>query len=227
MNLVLKSCKNNLLARKRTENNPDYEYKKTERPNIMKRILTLTAIIFSIGFLFSNAYSSESLKLRINCTVHSTYETFFVQVLEEVCQRNNIILQRNAPPVGQSLILVNQGIDDGDGPRIAGLSASFPNLIPVPEPFGEFHFGAFARSPKIRINDWSDLADLNIAYLHGWKIFDNKVKTAKSITRVQTKDMLFTLLKSGRTDVALLTRLAGNDAISALKFKNIFFDKYE
>jgi len=146
----------------------------------MKKIVVLAAITVSLlSCFFPFPCIAGQANLRINCTVHSPYEAFFVRLLEEVCKHNNVILKRNTPPVGRSLIHANQGIDDGDGPRIAGLSSAYPDIVPVPEPFGEFNFGAFARSPDIIINDWTDLKDLNVAYIHGWKIFDNQVKTAK------------------------------------------------
>lgn len=65
------------------------------------------------------------------------------------------------PPVGRSLLLVNQGDMDGDGPRIAGLEKTYTNLIMVPEPFGEFVFGAFGRREQnFNIRAWDDLRDL-------------------------------------------------------------------
>lgn len=189
----------------------------------MRKNIVIVAIIFIFAFLSPCIGHAEQLKLRINCTIHSPYEAFFVRLLEEICLRNNIDLYRSMPPVGRSLIHVNQGLDDGDGPRIAGLSSAYPNIVCVPEPFGEFHFGAFAKSPKIQINGWAGLAELNVAYIHGWKIFDNQVKTAKSITKVKNKDLLFKLLDTGRTDVALITKSAGYEMVQKLNLKGIRF----
>ncbi|MBW1781824.1 MAG: transporter substrate-binding domain-containing protein [Deltaproteobacteria bacterium] len=188
----------------------------------MKTII-LVAIMAMAIFSPPIAGADDPLHLRINCTVHSPYEAFFVRLLEEICSRNNIVLERNTPPVGRSLSLVNEGVDDGDGPRIAGLSSAYPHLVCVPEPFGVFRFGAFARSRDIHINDWAGLADLNVAYIHGWKIFDNQVKAARSITKVKDKALLFKLLDAGRTDVALITKLAGYAEIQKLGLKGIHF----
>jgi polar amino acid transport system substrate-binding protein len=129
----------------------------------------------------------------------------------------------NLPEMAYAGIHVNQGIDDGDGPRISGLENSFPNLVCVPEPFGEFAFGAFTRDRSIRIEDWNDLSDLNVAYIHGWKIFDTHVTTAKTITKVKNAELLFTLLTNGRADVVLITRLAGYHIIHERGLKNIHF----
>jgi polar amino acid transport system substrate-binding protein len=188
----------------------------------MKRHI-LVAIMGMLVLSAPCAAGAEPVHLRINCTIHSPYEAFFVRLLEEICPRNNIVLEHNTPPVGRSLTLVNEGVDDGDGPRIEGLSSAYPNLVCVPEPFGEFRFGAFARSQDIRIDGWASLAELNVAYIHGWKIFDNNVKAARSITRVKSNALLFNLLNEGRTDVALITKLAGYAEIQKLGLKGIVF----
>jgi len=186
-----------------------------------KHIVIYAAIIWVLFPSFS--YGSEPDHLSINCTIYSPYEAFFFHLVEEICFRNNINVIRNTPPVGRSLIHANQGIDDGDGPRIGGLSKSYLNLVQVSEPFGEFMFGAFAKDKSIRIDGWSSLMALNVAYIHGWKIFDNKVANAKSVTKVKNKDLLFKLLYADRTDVALVTKLSGYATIKNLGFEKIGF----
>ena len=182
----------------------------------------ISALVIYIGLLPTPCGAREQL-LRINCTLHSPYETFFFELVKEICDRNHIEVERNTPPVGRSLIHVNEGIDDGDGPRISGLSSTFPNLIKIPEPFGEFIFGAFAKSEKITVDGWSSLKDLNVAYVLGWKIFDNHVTAARSVTKVKNKDLLFGMLDAGRADVALLTKLAGYAAIQKSNLENMRF----
>jgi len=180
--------------------------------------------VVAAGLLFlPSAGHADRKPLRINCTIHSPYEAFFFRLVQEICAQNHIPVERNTPPEGRSLVHVNQGIDDGDGPRIGGLSSQYANMLQVPEPFGEFVFGAFATTDGIEITGWSSLKDLNVAYIHGWKIFDNKVTEAKSVTKVKNKELLFGLLNAGRTDVALITRIAGYAAIKALGFEKIRF----
>jgi polar amino acid transport system substrate-binding protein len=182
-------------------------------------ISVLALWIFSLPF----DSGAEQHQLKINCTLHSPYEAFFLRLVEKICARNGIGVIPQTPPVGRSLLNVNQGIDDGDGPRIGGLSATYPNLVRVPEPFGDFTFGAFAKHKEIRIDGWDSLKQLNVAYITGWKIFDLRVTQAKSITKVKNKDLLFRLLDADRTDVALMTRLSGYAAIRRLHLKGIRF----
>jgi polar amino acid transport system substrate-binding protein len=186
-----------------------------------KHILLITLILGA--FTLPSAYGAEANHLTINCTFHSPYEMFFFSLVEEICARNHISVKRNSPPVGRSLIHVNEGIDDGDGPRIGGLSKAFPNLVRVSEPFGEFHFGAFATARHVKIDAWSDLSELNVAHIHGWKIFDERVTVAKSITKVKNRTLLFKLLDAERADVALITKLSGYATIQELNLKRIRF----
>ncbi len=188
-----------------------------------KKYLIFPGLLYAIAMVLTTISVAETQNLRINCTFHSPYEQFFFQLVEEAGARNSINITQNSPPVGRSLIHVNQGIDDGDGPRISGLSDSFPNLVHVPEPFGEFEFGAFTRDQGLSINSWEDLSKLNVAYIHGWKIFDLHLTSAKSITKVKNADLLFNLLANDRADVVLITKLAGYHMIHKLKLKNTRF----
>ena len=189
----------------------------------MKKVFSIfLAIMIWITFI-PNLLEAEQNQLRINCTIHSPYEAFFFRLVEEICARNSIIVEHNNPPVGRSLIHVNQGIDDGDGPRISGLSSSYPNLVCVPESFGNFTFGAFTSDDRIKIDGWSSLSELNVAYIHGWKIFDNNVKRGASITKVKNAELLFKLLDADKADAALITKLAGYDMIQKLGLKKIRF----
>jgi polar amino acid transport system substrate-binding protein len=188
------------------------------------KYLLLTAIAMVISAPF-DVWGEEKAALRINCTFHSPYEVFFFRLVEEIAARNGVVVERNTPPVARSLTNVNDGIGDGDGPRIAGLSAHYPNLIRVDEPFGDFVFGAFARSGDIRVKGWSSLAPLNVAYIHGWKIFEDHVKETKSTARVRTAQQLFQLLDADRADVALMTEMGGYAVIGEMKLEGIRFIK--
>lgn len=175
--------------------------------------LTHILIMAMMIFYSSIPCNAGPIGLRINCTIHSPYEAFFFRLVEEICLKNGIHAVRNTPPIGRSLIHVNEGIDDGDGPRITGLSTDYPNMVQVAEPFGDFIFGAFTKSETVKITGWSSLKALNVAYVQGWKIFDTKVTEAKSIIRVKDKDLLFRLLDTGRTDVVLFTNIVGYEVI--------------
>ncbi len=182
-----------------------------------------SAVLALLLALPSGVLAAEKTALRINCTLHSPYEVFFFTLVEEVCKRNGVAVERNTPPVARSLSNVNEGIDDGDGPRVAGLLVNYPNMVQISEPFGDFAFGAFARSGDLKIRGWESLAPLNVAYIHGWKIFEDNVKTTKSTTKVNNSKLLFGLLDAGRTDVVLMTKMGGLAVIKEMNLKGIRF----
>lgn len=184
--------------------------------------ISILITIFCISSMPFISWAEEK-HLTINCTIHSPYEAFFFRLVEEACARNNITVTRSTPPVGRSLINVNEGIDDGDGPRIAGLTSIYNNMAMVPESFGDFIFGAFSKNKDINIDGWDNLSKLNVAYITGWKIFDRHVKDAKSITTVKNKDLLFRLLAADRTDVVLITKMAGYAMVQKLDLKGVQF----
>ena len=185
-------------------------------------IITIIITLIWLGGMTS-AHGAEADFLKINCTMHSSYEVFFFRVVEEICLRNHIRVKRSTPPVGRSLINVDQGIEDGDGPRVEGLETMYPHLIRVSEPFGEFVFGAFTRRKDLAINGWNDLSAFNVAYIHGWKIFDLNVTSAKSLVKVRNIDLLFNLLEKERVDVILLTRLTGCTVIRERNLQRVYF----
>lgn len=189
----------------------------------MKTKMCFAAAVFLCMASMSGPVQADNRHLQINCTVHSPYEAFFMEIVKIVSRKNGVDLQHETPPVGRSLVLANQGVSDGDGPRIKGISSQYPNLVRVPEPFGSFHFGAFTRDPDLVISSWESLSDLNVAYIHGWKIFDNHVTAARSIVRVNDKETLFSLLDAGRADVVLITRLAGYEMIDKMGLEEIRF----
>lgn len=180
-------------------------------------------VLLALLIVSPKTVDAEQAHLRINCTFHSPYEQFFFRIVQEMGDRSGISIERGEPPVGRSLIQVHEGMDDGDGPRIAGLSRSYPNIIAVPEPIGHFHFGAFARNDEIVLNGWDGLSNLNVAYIIGWKIFDINVVKAKSIVKVKNADLLFKLLDADRTDVALMTKISGYAAVNRLGLRDIHF----
>lgn len=186
---------------------------------IQRSILIAICLVFFVPFMSW----AEEKPLTINCTIHSPYEAFFFRLVEEVCARNHVRVTASTPPVGRSLVNVNNGVDDGDGPRIAGLTSTYTHMVRVPEPFGYFVFGAFSKRKDIVVKGWDSLSDLNVAYITGWKIFDHQVKDAKSITKVKNKDLLFRLLDADRTDVALITKLAGYAMVRKLDLEDVRF----
>jgi len=79
----------------------------------------------------------------------------------------------------------------------------------------------FSKDSTIQIKGWESLEPFNVAYIHGWKIFDQYATGAKSIVKVKNKTLLFNLLDGNRTDLVLLTRIAGLETIQRMNLRGI------
>ncbi|HEU6436666.1 MAG TPA: transporter substrate-binding domain-containing protein [Nitratidesulfovibrio sp.] len=111
-------------------------------------------------------------------------------------------------PSERGLVMADNGQVDGDGNRISGLQATYPNLLQVPESNMTYEFTAFALRPDVNVRNWDDLRHYTVAYIIGWKIYDENVR-ASSTVKVATPENLFALLRAGRVDVVLYYRLGG------------------
>lgn len=111
-------------------------------------------------------------------------------------------------PSERGLVMADSGQVDGDVNRISGLHAAYPSLLQVPESNMTYEFTAFALRPDVNVRNWDDLRHYTVAYIIGWKIYDENVH-ASSTVKVATPENLFALLRAGRVDVVLYYRLGG------------------
>ena len=109
----------------------------------------------------------------------------------------------------RALMNANNGVDDGGAPRIKGLEAQYPNLMRIPEKLFDNDFVALALRQRFATPDWQALAPYHIAYLIGWKIFENNLGERSEVTKVRDAEQLFSLLRQERADVILYERWQG------------------
>lgn len=109
----------------------------------------------------------------------------------------------------RSLLNANEGIDDGQALRVAGLEQIYPNLIRVPEPVILNEFVALSVRHRFATPGWAALKPYTVTYIIGWKIFEANVPSETPRTPVREADQLFTLLAQDRADVALYERWQG------------------
>jgi polar amino acid transport system substrate-binding protein len=134
---------------------------------------------------------------------------YMEELAREAFGRVGVDIRVSALPGERALINANNGLDDGDLLRIAGLEKVYPNLVRIPEKVMDFEFTAFTRSNAIHISGFADLKPYSVAYVTGWKYYENNVKEAHEITTVRGLPELFGLLNLGRTDVVLAERWQG------------------
>jgi len=143
------------------------------------------------------------------------------QLATEAFRRCGYTLMFDALPAERALRNADKGIIDGELARIKGMEKIYPNLIRVPEKLIDWYFVAYSKNPLDLANGWESLAQRNIAFITGWKIFEQNSPESASITKVRNADQLFTLLSRGRTDIALFNLASGNYLVEKLKLKDV------
>jgi len=121
-------------------------------------------------------------------------------VLQEACRRLAIELTIVRLPSERALLNANDGVDDGNFARVAGLSETYPNLIQVPESITRFEFVAITGGKQFTPANWASLEPYDVGIITGWKILEQNITGVKSLTRVADRHILFNLLKAGRVD---------------------------
>lgn len=124
-------------------------------------------------------------------------------------------------PSERALTNADQGVDDGNYVRVAGLSAQYPNLVMVPEPMSEFAFTAFTRDPKLANASWEQLRAHRTGIVTGWKLAERHLAGATRLTSVRDEETLFAMLMRGRLDVAVSSRHTGPEVLRAHGYQGV------
>lgn len=141
---------------------------------------------------------------------------------QEAFRRAGVELRLVNLPSERSLHAANLGEVDGEGLRIAGLTAQYPNLVQVPERYIGISFVAFARDATIRLdNGWDSLKPYSVAYIGGWKMFEANASAARVVNKVDKPEQLFRMLDGGRIDLALYTRADGVALVKGMGLSSI------
>ncbi len=163
------------------------------------------------------APSLQAEPFRLNSTLSAPLGTpardgFLDQVVTEMLHRVGYTPLFEFLHEERGLQALNQGLDDGNLPRVAGLEALYPNIRQVPGAVMEFHFQLFSQDPNIEISGWSNLKNYAVAYVTGWKILEQNVH-ALSVTTVATSQQLFELLAQGRTQLIIYEKWQGLELV--------------
>ncbi len=168
------------------------------------------------GVLFSSlsANGQANELIRFNTTSNAPLATpaqngYQDLITEEAFRRLGMRVSIKILPGERALLNLNRGLDDGTAVRIPGLEKKYKNLRMVPEEVMDWVFVAFTRRADIQIKNWADLAPYTVAYINGWKIFEQSTRGLKYLTTVQNADQLFELLTSNRSDIILFEKWQG------------------
>lgn len=181
-----------------------------------------------IAILLLNLISFQIIaETKVHFTTGFTppVSTFFNTVLTEVDQRlPNITISFEVLPAERSLVLSNQGTNDGECCRIPVIiGRQYKNLISVDESFFSARFSAFGKTNNTAIRNFADLKPFSVGSVEGWKIAVQKIKEVNpaEVHIVTTPEQLFKMIDKDRLDYGVVGYLSGLKSISNLKLKNI------
>lgn len=165
--------------------------------------------------------------LKINTSIKPPFSTaeldgYFDMLIMELFTRNRIAVELVRLPPERALRYANEGVSDGEVPRIAGLSKAYPHIIQVPVKLIDYHFVAFSQPRPLPDITFEALEKFRVGMLIGWKIYENNVPAGTRQNRLTGPLQLFLMLNSNRIDVGLYEKYAGHYLIQSNGFNNIY-----
>jgi hypothetical protein len=124
------------------------------------------------------------------------------RLVNEAYQSIGLDISVEVLPAERAIREADKGNFAGDIARIAGLSATYPNLIQVPEVLLTVEAGAFVRDPKIKLPDWNSLRPYRVGFRTGLK-FAEAGTAGMAVETTTTDRNSFRKLAAGRLDVVL------------------------
>jgi polar amino acid transport system substrate-binding protein len=186
--------------------------------------LVLAGALSSGAALAQAAAGTPSAATAITVSTNNTpLDRRALQALAgEAFRRAGLEFKLVSLPSERSLNAANLGEVDGEGLRVAGLSAQYPNLVQVPERFLGVSFVAFAKDASIRLDQgWDSLKPYSVAHIIGWKMFEANASTARVVNKVDRPEQMFRMLEGDRVQLALYTRADGQALVRSLGLRDI------
>jgi polar amino acid transport system substrate-binding protein len=143
------------------------------------------------------------------------------RIVAEAFRRIGVAVRLVRMPSERALQNANQGVDDGNFPRIEGLTALYPNLVMVPESMSTFPCAAFTRDPELKSVVWADLGGPQVAYVLGWKLVELNVAEAGKLQHARDQEALFALLDKGRALIVIADLYTGQEIIRRKGYKDM------
>lgn len=188
---------------------------------MLKKPTFITALLLVLTYSTSIA----AQKIHISTGFTPPVSNFYQSILAELNKRMpGIEISFDALPAERSLLLVDQGINDGDCCRIPDIVLDeYKNLVKVDPSFFSARFSVFSKDHRKTIHKFEDLKPYTVGSVEGWKIAVRNIKRIKPAETyiVTTPEQLFRMLDQDRIDYAVIGYLSGLDTISKLGLKNI------
>ncbi len=189
------------------------------------QIIKFIFLVALLG-LFTSTSALAEQKLVINSSysapITSLKKDGFLDLLyQELSIRTGIKIEIQHLPAERALVNANDGIDDGDACRIAGLEKIYPNLVIVPEQVMRIQQVVFTRDENFKVNGIESLKPYDVGIVTGRKTLERMIVGTRSRVMVETPEQLFAMLDKRRIDVAIHERMQSLYLIKTMGFKNI------
>lgn len=182
----------------------------------------LSSTIFLLLILGSQPVSA----LTISILENSPSSLVYSKVLKEVYKRAEIPLDFVIRPTQRSLAESSNGLIDGELVRIHKVGELYPTLIRVPTPYTFFESTAFSTIPDVLPEEgWSGLKDYRVGMVRGMKHAEWGLKDIESVVAVNITKQLFDMLKFGRIDIAVTSRISGQYFIKNYDLQPLYLVK--
>ena len=182
-------------------------------------ILILISIMLSALLYGENKVYTVSTSYN-NLLSNEEQNGMLDRIIQETFRRAGLECTIVYRQTDQSLFDVNAGLLDAEMNRIAGMEASFPNLLPLNEANMIMYFVAFAKR-DLPIHGWTSIRNLNVGVVRGWKILERHTDGFPKVVYVPTEKELFRMLDLGRLDIALYSKLTGYAALREYGYTGI------
>ena len=121
----------------------------------------------------------------------------------------------------RGLINANNGVDDGEAARVAGLEQAYPNLVRVAEPVLRYQMMVFSRDAHFAVDGVASLRPYDVGIVNGWKILERTITGTHALLKLEDGRHLFSMLDKGRIDVAVIEKQQGLQLIRSLGLRGI------
>ncbi len=193
---------------------------------LQKSVAGIPKSVYILAVLAYLTAAQAQQTLHLNTAVeepltNEAHDGFIDEVVKEALRRIGYSLSIENLPAERGLRAANSGKIDGEIARIKGIDIIYKNLIRVPEKVIDMSFVAFSKHPLDLKNGWNSLKNRNVAYITGWKIFENNVPESAETSSTEDSMQLFYLLEKGRTDLILYNQMGGLFMINKLHLNGI------
>ncbi len=183
-------------------------------------LLGMVALLFStVSHAAQTLYLSTADRPPLST---EDQQGFSDRVIREACRRLGITVQISPLSSARTLSNAEQGLDDGNFLRIAGVEQKFPHLVRVPEPIIDVQFVIFSKRKELKTPNWESLKPYHVGYVRGWLIAEEKLKNVSQVTVVENRTSLFKVLESDRIELAFAELYGGYYLMHTLHLPHLF-----